>query len=189
MKSPLLYEYVQDWRFHSQRFREGNGLRHLAVKGRRYQTREWAIALATLCVNLVALRYQVWPLLMGALVALASRIPPFFAQFGLLKKALFGLRSSFRSHAPRPVRLEVSEDGLRESDAGVESFAPWASVRSYRVGKRFVEIELSNRLHAYVPSLRLSPSSSNWADLLATLEKRGIARTGLSPSNTAQTSS
>lgn len=188
MKAPLLYEYVQGWRFHSQRFREGGGLRHLAVKGRRYQAQEWAIALALIGVGLVALRYQRWLLLVGALMALAWRIRPFFAQFGLLDRARWGLRSSFRSHAPRPARLEVSEEGLREIDSGVESFAPWASVRSYRVGKQYVEIELTNTLYAYVPRRGLSPSSSSWADLASVLEKRGVPQ-GLTPSNTAQTSS
>ena len=189
MKSPLLYEYVQDWRFHSRRFREGGGLRHLAVQGRRYCAREWAIAVALLCVGLLALHYQRWLLLIAALIALAWRIRPFFAKFGLLNRELWSLRSSFRSHAPRPVRLEISEEGLRESDSGVESFAPWASVRSYRMGKQFVEIELSNNLYAYVPSLRLSPASSSWADLVITLEQRDIPQSGLTPSNTAQTSS
>ncbi len=189
MKSSLLYEYVQDWRFHSRRFREGGGLRHLAVQGRRYYAREWAIAVALLCVALVALRYQRWLLLIALLIALVWRIRPFFAQFGLLDRALWGLRPSFRSHAPRPVRLEISEEGLRESDSGVESFAPWAYVRSYRMGKQFVEIELSNNLYAYVPSQRLSPASSSWADLVTMLEQRGIRRSGLTPSSTVQTSS
>ena len=133
---------------------------------------------------LVALRYQRWLLLIALLIALAWRIRPFFAQFGLLDRALWGLRPSFRSHAPQPVRLEISEEGLRESDSGVESFAPWTSVRSYRLGKQFVEIELSNNLYAYVPSQRLSPASSSWADLVTMLEQRGIPRSGLTPSST-----
>ena len=189
MKPLLLYEYQQDWRFHSQRFREGLGLRHLAVQGRRRLAQEWAIALAIACAGLLALRYQRWLLLAAALGMLAWRIPHLIAQRGLPGRALWGLRSSFRSHAPRPVRIEFSEDGLREFDSGMESFAPWASVRSYRVDRRFVEIELNNHLFAYVPSRRLSPSSSRWDDLVALLETRGIPRAGLSPSGTARTSS
>lgn len=176
MKLPLLYEYVQDWRFHSQQFRFGRGLHHIAVQGRKHQAKEWVIAAALVYAALVSLRYQLWPILIVVLAVLAWRIPSFFAQFGLLRKALFGMRSSFRSHPPRTIRLEVSDEGLREFDSGIESFAPWASVRSYRQGKRFVEIELSNNLHAYVPGQRLSPASSRWEELLEILERQGVAK-------------
>ncbi|RQO83627.1 hypothetical protein [Acidovorax sp. FJL06] len=176
MKLPLLYEYVQDWRFHSQQFRFGRGLHHIAVQGRKHQAKEWGIALTLVYVALVSLRYQLWPLLIAVLIVLAWRIPSFCAQFGLLRKALFGMRSSFRSHPPRTIRLEVSDEGLREFDAGIESFAPWASVRSFRLARRFVEIELSNNLYAYVPDQRLSPASSRREDLVAMLEKQGVTK-------------
>lgn len=176
MKLPLLYEYVQDWRFHSQRFRAGRGVHQLAAGKRKYQAKEWVIALAIAYAALVSLRHQIWPLLIMALVVLAWRVPSFFAQFGLLNKALFGLRSSFRSHPPRSIRLEISDEGLREFDSGIESFAPWASVRSFRMDRRFVEIELSNGLYAYVPSLKLSPASSRQEDLEAMLKTRGVPK-------------
>lgn len=181
MKLPLLYEYVQDWRFHSQRFRAGRGLDQLAFEERKYRVKEWVIALGIVYAALVSFRHQLWPLLAIALIASVWRIPSFFAQFGLLRKALFGMRPSFRSQVPRPIRLEVSDEGLREFDSGVESFAPWASVRSFRVDRRFIEVELSNNLYAYVPARRLSPASSSREDLLAMLEKQGVAEQALSP--------
>lgn len=165
----LLYEYVQDWRLHSQRFRAGRGVDQLAAEERKHRAKEWVIAL-------VSFRHQLWPLLAMALIAIAWRIPSFFAQFGLLRKALLGMRPSFRSHPPRSIRLEVSDEGLREFDSGIESFAPWASVRSFRADRRFIEIELSNNLYAYVPVRRLSPASSSREDLLAMLEKQGVAQ-------------
>jgi hypothetical protein len=172
----LLYEYVQDWRFHSQRFRAGRGLGQLAAEERKHRAKEWVIALAVVYAALVSFRHQLWPLLVMALVAITWRIPSFFAQFGLLRKALFGMRSSFRSHPPRSIRLEVSDEGLREFDSGVESFAPWASVRSFRMDRRFLEIELSKGLYAYVPRLKLSPASSRQEDLVAMLKTRGVLK-------------
>lgn len=172
----LLYEYVQDWRLHSQRFRAGRGVDQLAAEERKHRAKEWVIALAVVYAALVSFRHQLWPFLAMALIATAWRIPSFFAQFGLLRKALLGMRPSFRSHPPRSIRLEVSDEGLREFDSGIESFAPWASVRSFRADRRFIEIELSNNLYAYVPVRRLSPASSSREDLLAMLEKQGVAQ-------------
>ena len=81
------------------------------------------------------------------------------------------MRGAGRSRA---VRVVVDEKGLLETIEGVESFAPWASVVSYRVWEERVFVRLKSEMLATVPRCSLQEGSSSVDDLIALLRERGV---------------
>lgn len=82
-----------------------------------------------------------------------------------------------RSLAARPettIRLKVGEDGMHESVDGIESFAPWTSVKRFTLFRDTLFIELAAGLCAIVPRSSVSEPTSLDA-LIQLLRDRGIA--------------
>jgi len=77
-------------------------------------------------------------------------------------------------YAVRAHRLEVTDDGLRESVEGIVSFAPWASVISFGVFRDVLFIQLSAGLWAMVPCYAIREGSATIEQLIAELRARGV---------------
>ena len=82
-----------------------------------------------------------------------------------------------RSLSQRPetqIRLEVRDDGLHETVEGIESFAPWTSVKSFTLYRDRLFIELAASLWAIVPRGSVSPTPTAMDDLIRVLRDRGV---------------
>lgn len=87
------------------------------------------------------------------------------------------------SQSETRIRLWVKEDGLHESMDGVESFAPWSSVKSFTEFRETLFIEFGANLWAIIPRNKVSGGPKAVDDLMAILRERGIAE---SPSRSVQ---
>lgn len=77
------------------------------------------------------------------------------------------------------VALRVDDQGLHESVAGVESFAPWNAVKSYAASSDTVALELASGSWSVIPAIAFgSTGESSLAAFLALLGQKGVpART------------
>lgn len=75
------------------------------------------------------------------------------------------------------VSLLIDEVGLHESVAGVESFAPWSTVKSYALTSDTVHLELASGHWSLIPLLAFgNPGEETVASLVAALNGRSIRR-------------
>jgi len=79
----------------------------------------------------------------------------------------------------RAVTLRVDDSGLRETVAGVESFAPWSAVKSYTTSPDAVALELASGSWSLIPTSAFGTATgSSLTAFLSVLQQRGIpART------------
>ena len=94
--------------------------------------------------------------------------------FALLPQILECRRAIAFYSSEDAYRLEVREDGLHETEDGIQSFVPWSSVRSFTVFGDTLFIELSANLWAIVPRGSVSPDPNAVDELIGALRGRGI---------------
>jgi hypothetical protein len=124
----------------------------------------------------IALNLRWWlPFALVILLALAVAAHSLLLS-NLGQKAAFGLRAQWRERPAKAIRLEVLDEGLRETDGGVVSFAPWGTVKSYWVFRKVLCIELANGQSALIPVATLAGGSEHAEVLIDELKKRGIQR-------------
>ncbi len=76
--------------------------------------------------------------------------------------------------AETQIRLEVAEDGLHEIVEGIQSFAPWAAVKSFTEYRNTLFIQLAAGLWAIIPRDAVSPSPSAVDEFIRILRQKGI---------------
>jgi hypothetical protein len=72
------------------------------------------------------------------------------------------------------IRLEVREDGLHETEDGIQSFVPWSSVKSFTILGDRLFVELSASLWAIIPRGSVNTDPNAVDELIKTLRGRGI---------------
>ena len=79
----------------------------------------------------------------------------------------------------RSVALRIDETGLHESVSGVESFAPWSTVKSYALTSDTVLLELASGHWSLIPlSAFRSQGEEAAASVLAVLNGKSIPKVG-----------
>lgn len=73
------------------------------------------------------------------------------------------------------IKMEVREDGLFETEEGIQSFVPWSSIISYTEFKNTLFIRLTAGLCAIVPLSSVTPSPSLVNELIRVLQDKGIS--------------
>ena len=73
-----------------------------------------------------------------------------------------------------PLRLEIRDDGFRENDCGIESFAPWSAMKFFAVQGKLVQVGLANGLNAYIPTSVLEGAGTSVAELRELLGGHGV---------------
>ena len=173
---PLLYQYSQSWRLHGAVYRFYAGTAELVAQAQRVQLTQLGWLSVLLFAAVLALRTRSWVFLAVVTGLTLWKLVQLISLLGLAKRAAFGLRDYLRRKPTNHIQLVIDEEGLRELAAGVESFAPWSSVKRYFVFRGVVGIELANGLSAFVPSFGLSSQSSEFTALVACLERHNIPR-------------
>ncbi len=173
--------YRFDWRAKVWQFRNGNGAAALAEEAVSLWLRQLVWVSLWGCVAVVALHFRLWivavPCTFGTLIfaLYSSRLR------NLGRKAAIGLRNDWRSAGSRAIRLEVSDEGLRESDAGVVSFAPWSAVKNYRLHRNLLCLELDNGQAALIPIAIVAEGKFQVQTLINELTARGIPAKEVGP--------
>jgi hypothetical protein len=75
------------------------------------------------------------------------------------------------------IKLEIREDGLFETEEGIESFVPWTSVKSYTLFSDTLFINLSAGLCAIIPRPSVTPNPSAVDEVIRILKGKGIPET------------
>lgn len=76
-----------------------------------------------------------------------------------------------QSTAKRNIHLVIDDDGLHETDSGVQAFAPWSSVLCFALFKQFIFIKLANSQWATVPTTAIPTEAKQ---IIQILLARGI---------------
>ena len=170
----LTLDYRADWRAQAVLFRIGGGASALAkeAKERRLRQLVWAGMWAVAAV--LALHWRVWLLAVpvGAVTILLLAHSVALRKLG--SKAALRLREAWRQAGSRAIRLEVTDQGLREFDGDVDSFAPWQAVKSYWFHRKVLCLELANGEVALIAVATLAGGTSQLQSLLDELKARGI---------------
>jgi hypothetical protein len=172
----LTFDYQFDWRAQAVLFRIGGGAAELAKEAVSLRLRQlvWLSLWGFMATITLYLRWWL-PFALFAVFVLAL-VAHSFLLSNLGRKAAFGLRAQWRKKPAKAIRLEVSDEGLRETDGGVVSFAPWGAVKSYWVFRKVLCIELTNGLSALIPIATLACGCEQAELLIDELKKRGIHR-------------
>ena len=81
---------------------------------------------------------------------------------------------SLTDHPTTHITMEVREDGLFETEEGIESFVPWCSVKCYTEFCDTLFIDLAAGLCAIIPRRSVTPSPSEVDNVIRILQERGI---------------
>jgi hypothetical protein len=171
----LEFEYAYDWRTRIMIYRHYFGTAKLVASTRRERLPELWWSLVLWIATLVALRARAWVATLLFVCLALWKLFFFLKLDGLGRRTMFMLREGFRK-APQANRLVVAEDGIREFELGIESFAPWSSVKRFFVFRSLVGIELANGFAAYVSEHTLSARSSSLVALVEALERHNVPR-------------
>lgn len=127
-----------------------------------------------------------WAMLLGVVAALLANNAlfayfiiaavgfPLCASIPFAARYRWALERSLGSNAPTEIRLEVAEDGMHETVEGIQSFAPWSSVRRFEVFHETIFVALAANRWAIIPRRSLSPSSDRFGDLIRVLQERTV---------------
>jgi len=176
MPTPLSYEYVHDWRIRSALFRFHIGSAEFIKLSWKARLNELVWLLVSTALALLAALAHQWALAVLAIGLALWKAVMLVSHFLSLRKAMFVLRESLRRKPSKSIKLFVTDQGLHETDGGVESFAPWPSVDSFFLHRNVLGIRLKNGLWALVPESTLSASSSSIDALVMRLEERAVPR-------------
>jgi len=87
----------------------------------------------------------------------------------------WSVEQTSRGGATKQIRLRVDDKGLHETvDGMVESFAPWAAVKSFALVGEHLLIELAGDLWANVPRSAVAQGDKAFDDVVALLRSRGV---------------
>ncbi len=176
MEPPLLYEYAYDWRVRAALWRMHVSTKEFVNLSRSAQVRELFWLAFFLFAGVLALQARSWVFLVLVLGFAVWRAFRFFTYVTTVRQAMFALRASFRQPAKKGISLKVNEMGLLELDGGVESFAPWETVKAFFLNEKLIAIELVNNQWACIPRSTLNSSSSSIELLVRMLEARAVPR-------------
>ncbi|MGE5523881.1 MAG: YcxB family protein [Rhodospirillaceae bacterium] len=170
----LTLDYRSDWRVQAALFRIGGGSAQLAKQALEVRLRQlvWAALWATIAA--LALHWRTWVIVIPAALVSFFLLTYSLALRNLGKKAAFGLRALWRKSEARRIRLDVSDDGIREFDGDVSSFAPWQSVKSYWLFRGVICLNLSSGQAALIPVATLVGGPYQVELLMQELKARGI---------------
>lgn len=130
----------------------------------------WAMFLG-LCAAMLANNALIACLIIAAVGFPLCASIPFAARYrGAVERSL-------GSRPTTEVRLEVTDDGLHEAVEGIQSFAPWSSVRRFEVFHETLFIALAANRWAIIPRRSLAPSSDSFDDLVRLLQERTVKET------------
>jgi hypothetical protein len=133
----------------------------------------WVLVL--LAASYAAVKAELVFLLFGFVLVLIAHVAHTFPYSRVQRRAI---GSAIKALAPKHVRLVADERGLHETADGIDSFAPWTSVRSFALFEDVLFIELSARLWALVPRYGLQKSSASIEQLVELLRAKGIVERG-----------
>jgi hypothetical protein len=180
---PLTLHYRHDWRLAAMHFRIGGGPARVGQAAKEHRIRQlfWLSQLVVVVAIAAFLRW--WIVAVPVLVIAAAVAVHWLALLRLGRKALFVLRADWRALPQKSLSLELSDQGLKESDEGVISLVPWPAVRSYWVFRRVICIELANGLTAQIPMQTLEDEAHQIPRLLAELANRGVQQREMKPTS------
>lgn len=145
---------------------------HRMTPGMFYQDRFLDIGTHGMCA-FIALSYGERPLVVFAGIILAAWTFMLICKFRSydvwLRNAYFpkGLSSE-----QKRIRLELAEDGIREHQGDVVSFAPWKDVSATMIEEDMLVITLSSRQEALVPRISDGISELNLEKIRDEIERR-----------------
>jgi hypothetical protein len=139
-----------------------------------YRTYVWGIVVLLLAM-FTAYKAELPALLAGFAAILLWNV---YSMLTLARRYKKTLEKNLSKIPTRRVRLEISEDGIREFTSDVECFAPWRAVKGFAKYQETLFIELADGKSALVPSKSLSDESSSIEDVIAVLKKIGIRENG-----------
>ncbi len=172
----LTLDYQFDWRVQAATFRIGGGATELAKAAVELRMRQVVWLMLWVLIATITLYLRWWLPFVLVVVFVVALVAHSFLLSNLGQKAAFGLRAQWRERPAKPIRLEVSDQGLREIDGEVVSFAPWGTVKNYWVFRKVLCIEFANGQSALIPVATIASGSEQADVLIDELEKRGIQR-------------
>lgn len=172
----LTFNYQFDWRAQAVLFRIGGGAAELAKEAISLRLRQLVWLSLWVLIGMIALYMRWWLPFALVVVFVLALVAHSFLLSNLGQKAAFGLRAQWREKPAKAIRLEVLDEGLRETDGGVVSLAPWEAVKSYWLFRKVLCIELTNGQSALIPIATLVYGCEHAELLIDELKKRGIQR-------------
>lgn len=170
----LTLDYRMDWRAQAALFRLGDGLAQLRKQAGELRLKQLVWVGLWLAVTAAALHWRAWAVAVPAGLFTTVLAVYAFALRSVRGKAALQLRGSWRQTGSRPIRLEIVDGGLRETDADVASFAPWHTVKSYWSYRRVLCVELTNGQSALIAVDTLAGGASQVEAFVAQLRARDI---------------
>lgn len=180
MTPPLSYAYDSDWRFRIASFRSRGSDSDFPAAN--VQDILFYGCFGGMCVALAYLGFIMRKPWMGMLLSvfaaflLINLVFRVSVHSRLVRMAMFSMRNIWRAGEARQIRVEINEAGIREFDNHIESMCPWREVRHFTRHPKLLVITLSNGMATQVPDANLKAGSSSVEDLVAWLERQGIAR-------------
>lgn len=110
----------------------------------------------------------------GKVVVLAIAVLLLIVRAATLWQSLNPLSKAAAAMPEKFVSLTVDSEGLRETVAGVECFAPWSAVKEYVIVRGLLVIHLSSWQYAVVPSEFKNAKPEAFGELVRVLEQHGI---------------
>lgn len=170
----LVIDYQFNWRVHAALFRIGGGVAALAKAAVEQKLRQALWLMLWVFIAMLALHLHWWLPFALVMIFVVALVVHFFLLSNLGRMAAFGLRAKWRESPSKPIRLEVSDLGLREIDGEIVSFAPWEAVKSYWQFHKVLGIELANGQSALIPVGTIVSGAEQTDALIGELKKRGI---------------
>jgi len=131
----------------------------------------WTIAL--LCGAYMAYVAQSIAFMAAFLLFLCSRV---YEWTTYPSKYWAAIEKTCQSLPVKRIRLQIAADGLHETVSGIESFAPWTSVKSFAVFRDILFVELAVGLWSIIPKGALSSTSATFDQVEKALADNGVAR-------------
>jgi Ca2+/Na+ antiporter len=72
------------------------------------------------------------------------------------------------------IRMEVKDDGLLETEEGIQSFVPWSSIKNFTEFRGTLFINLNAGLYAMIPRDSVTTDPTAVDQLIAVLREKGI---------------
>lgn len=170
----IVLDYQFDWRVHATLFRIGGGVAALAKAAVEQKLRQALWLMLWVLIATIALHLCWWLPFALVMIFVVALVVHFFLFSNLGRMAAFGLRANWRESPSKPIRLEVSDQGLREIDGEIVSFAPWEAVKSYWLFHKVLGIELASGQSALIPVATIVSGAEQADAVIGELKKRGI---------------
>lgn len=105
------------------------------------------------------------------LIVAISYLPKLFQYSQIYQSSI---ERSLIGRSETQIRMEVRDDGLLETEEGIECFVPWSSIKSYKELSNTLFINMAGSQCAIIPRSSVTPSPSVVNEVIRLLQDRGI---------------